>query len=1371
LIMVSQAGFLNANFTNLIFKSFSVQDGLPENTILDIEQDSVGYLWLATENGLSRYDGSNFNNYYFSHEDPFSIPSNFLFDIHVDAHGGIWIGTAGGICKYNPLQDNFRRIGIPASPLKGSTDLYIRSIDEASDGTIYFLLESGFLFRIRSDTVSMVLNLQQGACKFMMIDERDQCWIASKNQIYRYNIGSNLTTQYLINLPSGEKDPEINDMVVTDSILYITGYRSDLIAFNYQSRVVTNCEVLPRDAEPNTTCIHKEGDFILVGTFNHGFVAYDLKSGRLIRYQEDIGNAMSINSNAIIEFFRDRYGNLWLGTADGGLNVAYFNIGFTAYAEDNGNFPKNVTVQAIQKDSYDRLWLGYSSTGIDIYYPGGKKVSSINQIEGLVPNHHLGSVFCFHPDKKGNMWIATYSNGVLKYHMESGKISQYYPGFGDGYSIDGQDIRCINSDAEGNIWIAIHHVGINVKPCDSDRFISLREFDPDIPEVLNQRWIFDIEFDNSGNMWLASTSGAFCYNFETGEYRHYGKDEPDQYKLPDNSIMSITVDSRDDVWLAGFHGINVIKQDLGNISITRDQGLPINKVMAVLEDRNQNIWVSTRYGVSKIVWHSNNDFSIINYNKEHGLHSDIFWANSAFSNGEQIYFGGKKGYTVLHPLQIMKDTVPPKVVLTDMYLFDRKVEIDPGLAGKRGKGFFLEKHLSYCEGLRINARNNSIGIGFSSLKFTSFQNQYKYKLEGFNSEWVSLGDRNTIYFTNLGTGHYVLRIKGANADGTWNNASTDLNITIVPPFLRSRFAIGVYILFILLVFLYLLKLTVEKARMQLVVRHENEVRELRTRFFMNISHELRTPLTLIAVPLKQIVQDFQSKQKTPNLRELSMIYRNVTRIMHIIDQIFDFRRIELNKMEMKVEKANLVDFTESIIDYYDYQIQQKCIRLGTCFEERDLSFYFDPDKMDKIIFNLLSNAIKYTPDNGTIDITVRKSTMSTGRNSLKPCIEWTIKDSGKGIPREKLAGIYDRFPQDGFGREDKRGTGIGLSIVKEFTEMHKGVISIESHAGGNSDEQTYTLVRLLFPIDDEMYSKNQKASQGNVKTLMDEYRLVRSISVESDWEEEAGQPEISKSSEQAYSILVVDDESDMCDLIENALSQFYYVYKANDGKAGLQKAIKYQPDIIISDIVMPEMDGYDFCKIIKSKVETSHIPVLLLTAKTTTDDEIAAYTTGADAFITKPFDINLLKNRVDGLIDNRQKLRRSFLSDFGIKLEKVVPSQMDEKFMKKLIQLINENIAEKDLNVQKITREMGISRSQLYIKVKSVANTSVNLLIRSIRMRRAAMLLASGGMNVSEAAYAVGFDNLPYFSKCFHEEFGQSPSSYASSHKIRQPHS
>ncbi len=1358
-----------ANYKNLIFDNLSILDGLPENIIVDIERDSIGYLWIATENGLSRYDGTSFNNYYYSFENQNSISSNVIFDIFIDSGGIVWVATSNGLCKYNPVLDNFIRY-IPGPAFsEGTPQNAVRSIAETSGAEIYFILETGQLMSIESDTLKLKLNLQQEACKFMMIDRNDQCWITTRNSIFRYNIRNNLTSQYTIKFPEHLKDPEINDMIILDTIMYITGYRTDLLKYNYLSDELTYCSVLPEDAEPNTTCLMLDGESLFIGSSSHGFSVLNLETSQITTYKEDNRNVKSLSSNAIMDIFKDSQGNLWIGSADAGLDVAYFNRGFTGYSFSYNNFTKNVTVQAIQKDRQNRLWLGYGSSGFEIFDQDYRPVKSVSKIQGLLPSELIGAIFCFFLDRENNMWIGTYSNGVIKYHVDSEMITQYFPTLkGDNY-IEGADIRCIKEDPHGNLWIAIHNVGISVKPKNSSSFIPLTEFDRDIPAILNDRWIFDIAFDDLGNLWLAGSRGAYYYDYGSREYRHFTREGSGMYQLADNTIVSICIDSGNNVWLAGYRGINVIRSNAENISITEEDGLPINKVQAMLEDRNQHVWVSSKYGISEIDLLPDNSYTITNFTTDHGLNTNDFGVNSAYSDGEHFYFGGKTGYTVFNPLEVVKDNLPPHLEFTDLYVFDQKVEIREKGPDRKDNSFYLDKRLSYCDRLKISARYNSIGIGFTSLNFTNFSNHYQYKLEGFNDKWVSLDDRNIVYFTNLRRGDYILKIRSGNVAGKWEDSTADLAITIVPPFWKSWFAVTLYILVILIVLLYLFKLSFEKEKIQLLFRQENEIRELRTRFFMNISHELKTPLTLVSVPLKKIINEYQEQHKHPDFKDISMIYRNVDRLMRLINQLFDFRRIELNKVEMKVEKANIVAFTEAIIDYFDYQLQQKGITLTTRFPDRRIEFYFDPDKMDKIIFNLLSNAIKHTPVNGQITFSIHRSVMDTSEKKEQPCVVWSISDTGKGIPEERLYQIFDRFSQGAANLDsDKGGTGIGLSIVKEYTELHHGSIQIESHFDKEADKDTFTRVTLNFPMDEALYSENEKTSDDRSGKLIHDYKIVNQhhpLSAPDLTEELQQGPDCDQT---AYTVLVIDDEPDVCLLLANELSDAYQVIQADNGRSGLIKALKYLPDIIISDIMMPEMDGYELCRAIKSRVETSHIPVLLLTAKSSNDDIIEAYHTGADEYISKPFDMPLLRSRVETLIVNRLRLKNSFLSLYGIKLEKVVPTRTDEKFMRKLIQLINENMGERDLNVDMITREMGISRSHLYMKIKTIANTSVNLFIRSIRMQRAAQLLASGGMNISEVAYEVGFNNLPYFSKCFHEEFGESPSKYASTHQTRQ---
>ncbi|MGC9344600.1 MAG: hybrid sensor histidine kinase/response regulator transcription factor, partial [Bacteroidales bacterium] len=489
---------------------------------------------------------------------------------------------------------------------------------------------------------------------------------------------------------------------------------------------------------------------------------------------------------------------------------------------------------------------------------------------------------------------------------------------------------------------------------------------------------------------------------------------------------------------------------------------------------------------------------------------------------------------------------------------------------------------------------------------------------------------------------------------------------------------------------------------------------------------------------------------------------NVDRLIRIMNQIFDFRKIELDKLDIRVSKSGIVGFTKGMLEFFDYQIKQKYIHISTDFPDEEIEFYFDRDKMDQIIFNLLSNAIKNCPDHGEITLEIRKSVISNRKNDAIPILQWIIKDNGPGIPEEKISNLFDRFSYTDSSVNSQGGTGIGLSIVQEFMKLHHGSVSIKSKARKDGYENSWTMVSLEFPLRDELYTDDQKTVDDTENKLTtSEYKpevLSDSVSFTGNYHSD----ENFSLSENAYTALVIDDDKDICRLLKTELSVNYRVYAACNGMEGIQMAEKYMPDIIISDIMMPEIDGFELCKTLKTKVETSHIPIILLTGKSADEDEIKGYSTGADAFISKPFDLEKLLNRIDTLITSRLQLKRSFLSSYGIELKKVVPSNTDEKFIQKFLKIINDNISDHSLNVDKITREIGMSRSMLYKKLNSITNTSVNIFIRKIRLQRATELLTKGEMSITEVAYAVGFDSLPYFSKCFQEEFGVSPSKYNS---------
>jgi signal transduction histidine kinase/ligand-binding sensor domain-containing protein/DNA-binding response OmpR family regulator len=1326
---------------------------------MHVVQDSIGYIWIGTESGLSKYDGVSFVNYVSEKDNSASLPNNVINALFVDSQGALWVATNNGLSKYNPVQDNFKNFIPNAELLSDDPHNIIKSIDEDNQGNIHFLAESGRIFRIKEDQIEMQLNVQQ-PCKYMMIDDSNNCWISSRGDLFEFDINDNLTRQYKLKYPSTVKEREVNCIVKADSLLFIASYKSDLMEFNYQSGEFVYYDFV--EGIGHTNYLMKEEDALYIGT-SQGLKILNLQNGETHNFQEDVMNVKSLSTNAVEFIYRDNQQNLWVGT-NNGLNVSYRNKGFVGYAYNYNNFQRNSDVNAICIDELNRLWLGYTEGGIELKDGNNNTIKIFDKVPGLLPASKLWEVFCFYEDGNKDIWIGTYLNGLLKYDLEQQRFIQFYPDNKKNF-IPGADVRSVTEDHSGNIWIAIHGKGIYVQKKNEAHFEPVHNYFPEMPQIVNQKWIFHLNFDSSGNLWVSSNNGCLFYNFSTHKFRHFNDGYDNKYSISDNYVTQTFFDAERGIWVGTRTGLNFMHREGENIiTIGRKDGLPNEYIQAINEDSNGNIWVSTSNGIAKIKRMPGKRFQITKYDKSQGLHSNSFKKNSTFrSDNGRIYFGGFRGYTFFDPENIRKDTTPPKVVFTDFYVFNKKVKVCSEKLQEKTE-LCLEKSINHIDVIRVKEKNNLIGFGFSALNFINpDKNNYKYKLEGFDKQWLEIGNRNTVYYTNLKPGEYTFKVLAANGDGVWSENSASVGLKILPPFWKTSYAFILYLLAIVGIVLYFNKLSVEKEKILMEVKQHDKIKELRTRFFMNVSHELKTPLTLISIPLKKIVNNYKTDGKPPTMHEMGLIYRNVNRLMRIMNQIFDFRKIELNKVNIERSRSNIIEFTDSVLEYFDYQFNAKNISLKTNYQSRDITFYFDPDKMDKILYNLISNALKYTPEHGRINISVKENKDDNGRN-----IHWIIEDNGKGIQKARLATIFDRFSyEENSEITAQGGTGIGLSIVKEFVELHQGTINIESEFNESGDNQSFTKVVLTFPDYNESLPADEIVdSADSAQTIINNNKIVSSLfkmpEQKSDMPLTDSLPGIDSS---AYKLLIIDDDKDICNLLKSELSVYYQIYTANDGDEGFLMAKKILPDLIISDIMMPGKDGYEVCKLLKRAIETSHIPVILLTAKSADEDEINAYSTGADAFISKPFNLQKLLSRVESLISNRTKLKNMFLNSYGIELKKVVPTRTDEKFIQKLLHIIHENLSDPNLNVEKITREIGISRAQLYKKVNSVANTSVNLFIRSVRLKKAGHLLAGGDMNITEVAYAVGFDNLPYFSKCFQEEYGVSPSKYAQTHR------
>ena len=1342
----------------LLFNRFCIQDGLIGNNIVDIVQDTTGFIWVATEVGLSRYDGRNFQNYHHIPDDNSSLSNDFLYSLFISKKGDLWISTREGVSRYVPEYDCFKRY-IPNQRLQTYNPMNIvRSVAESSDGTIYFLVEGGYLYSISNGEIKTVLNLQTDFTKFMIIDEEDICWISAGKTIYQFDISSNLTRQYELKIENHIKEFEITQIIRSGNNLLISAYNSDIIEFNFREG---NHRYLGfSDDFSHGLSMLLENEHLFAAT-SDGLKIMNLRTGKTDQYIHEIHNIYSLSSKDLRKVYRDNQGNIWVGTKKG-LNVSYTGKGFTGYSLSYNNFPENLNIASIHIDREERIWLGHDA-GLQVRDKDFNSLWPIKSVEPILPIDYIGETFRFFEDSQGYLWIGTYINGLLKYNPSTQMLEQYYPGKPKKH-IAGDDVRTVMEDHDGNLWIAIHGHGIFVMEKGSDTFISLTDYIPGIPEIIDNKWVFDILFDQNGDLWLASSSGAIYYDFENETHEIIGTEITDSLVLSNVFINTLFLDDKSNIWIGTLNGLNILSSDHSSLKVYNiENGLPNTDIRAINQDSDGIMWVASRNGISRMDPLGNLEFMITNYDMSHGLSTNDFNIKSIFYTPDGImYFGGIFGFTRFEPHKVKIDLLPPRVVLTNFYLFDRRVAVSGTNNTKHNDQFSLEKSLLFSRRIVLSESLNMFGFEFAALTIANSQrNQYRYKLEGFDNEWRHIGNRNMVYFTNLKPGNYKLLVMGSNSDGTWSEIPAQIELLVKPLFWKSKYAVAFYFALMLLISLFLIHISVRRRQILLEVEHQKKLRDLRTQFFMNVSHELKTPLTLISIPLAKIMKQYHEKHTPPSIHDISIISRNVNRLMRIVEQIFDFRKVELNKVDLAVTKNPIINFTQNIITYFEYQISQKHLTLQTHFPEEEIEFYFDTDKMEKIIYNLVSNSVKFTPATGG-KITIEIQTIQKSSENNKRYLKWIIQDNGKGICKENLDKVFDRYSHLG---EDKTnnygGTGIGLSIVKAFVELHHGNMLIESNSKKDGYQKSYTRIMLEFPMDDTWF-KEWLNEEEQKELQIDEPGWVKvdALTYDTGYEHQPNNQQMGEDSKPT--ILLIDDDKDLCSLMCRELSEKYKIYIAHDGQEALGKAEKHLPDLVISDVMMTGMDGYELCNKLKTNLETSHIPIILLTAKSIEEDEGQSYQTGADAFITKPFNLDNLILRIDTLIINRVNLKNAFLSAYGIELNKVVPTRTDEKFIQTLLQIINNHISDHDLNVDKISPEIGMSRSQLYKKINAVANTSVNLFIRKVRLKKAAELLLESNMNVTEVAYKVGFDNLSYFSTCFQAEFGMSPTKFAS---------
>lgn len=1332
------AQFSENNFNNLKFKHYTTTQGLSQGSVIDIHQDKTGYLWFGTREGLNKFDGTKFKTFRYNSEESSSLSDSWVTCIYQDSKENLWVGTKKGLNQYNPELENFSAAekwtdrtelnkleiwGITQyrdSLLLISTSSGIAKINLFNKKTTFLLSSNKNSNSISNDRTRSIFNAENGSI-----------WICTIENIEKFDIEKNIWSHY--NYPKGatqNNNRTSSPKIFKDSQGNVwCGYENGLAKLNEQKNIFEDYRingVNPITNEVRAFCEDKFNN-LWIGTYK-GLRILNHSEKTIKTIVHDENNPTSLSQNSIYKILKDRKGDLWIGTWAGGIN--YFDYSYDIFKHIPAGPVKSMlnykVISSIIETKENNLWIGTEggglnyldkTTGVFTYYTNKKndKTSiSSNNIKSMIQDH------------SGNLWIGTHDGGLN--FLDTSKSKFYFEHFDrpqkNGITVADKRILAILEDSNHNIWIGTLTNGLLHYDTKRKEFIKLNYSLKSINAIYQS--------DNPEILFITGSQGLEKININTKVISKI----PIDYSNDSNTTVNCVYQHDDQtIWIGtegdGLFSYNIKTKQTKKYGIK--QGLLNEVIYGILSDSENNLWFSTNSGISRLNLESE---EVKNFDESDGLQGSEFnyGAFSKAKNG-MLYFGGTNGLNYFDPSKISENKYVPTVDIYKMRVSNKPYKI-------------LTKQTSIID---LNYNQNDFSFEFTALNFSQAnKNQFAYKLEGFDNDWNYIGNNKTATYTNIDQGEYTFRVKASNNDNHWNDIGDAIVIQIQPAPWKTTWAYLCYLLFISILSYatYALIKVRNKEKNELKKEKINrerleEVNQMKLKLFTNISHDFRTPLTLIIGPLQRMIEnnmgnDFVQKQHIT-------MQRNANMLLQLITQLLDFRKSESGKLELHASKSNIVTFTEEIKLAFEDLAKVKNITYNFTSEKKEIDLWFDKIKMKKILFNLLSNAFKYTQDDSEIKIHIES-------NNSEVII--SITNFGEEIPKKNIKYVFDRYyrsDQDEF----KSGSGIGLALTKSLVDLHKGTISV------TSSQKEGTTFRAKFLLEDHHIKSSEKLiSPKNSGSIYEDQPESQSHS-----------PEAVSSIDNSISIdenkatlLVVEDNSDVRNFIKEIFENKYNIYTAENGNSAITIANNKEIDLIISDIMMPVMDGLELCKQIKSNITTSHIPIILLTAKTDAAHQKDGYQFGADAYITKPFDASILEVRVDNLLNTRTNLISKFKKDIILTPKELTVTSADELFLEKAIKIIEENITDPEFNVHVFTKQMSMSRSVLYRKFKALTNQSITEFIRTIKLKKAGQLIANTKMHISEIAYEVGFSDLKYFRKCFKAQFNELPSNYRNMH-------
>jgi len=1325
---------------------------------------------------LCRYDGYNFKVYKPNPNDSLSLSHNIIQTVFEDENHNLWIGTAEGLNKFVRDRETFIKYLHDPDDEKSISHNSISTICEDSLGNIWIGTMGGGLncYCKASDTFQRFLHdkndehsLVHNNIRILHCDHKNRLWIGTdggglnlflpeSRKFFRYQHSSQDKNSLSHNV--------IMDIVEDDfGNLWIGTWGGGLNRLNPETGKFThfkkNIDFVHRiSSNILTSLIIDRNNILWIGTWTGGISRLKLdddieilpESTVFEKYMYDRNDALSISTNIIWSVFEDRSGIIWIGTEGGGLCKVIPNSKQFLHIKSHPNDPNSLTsnnISILYNDSFGRIWAGTKRQGITIvdYHHG--RFSHLRNNEKEQNSIASNNILAISEAPKGIFWIGTDGNGLDKYNEKTGEITHYINDPLVSTSLSNNYIHFLFADKNDDLWIGSWGGGLSKYNSQTDDF---QHFPVD---SLNpaRNIVTHIYQDRQGLIWLcAYGTGLVKFNLVNYKMKFFRSTRFSKNTVNSDIIHDIHEDRDGNLWIATTSGgLNYFnKKNKSFEFITREDGLNSDVIFGILEDNHHNLWLTTIRGITKFN-PINKTFK--NFTQSDGLQHDIFNPNSAIKlNSGEMAVGGINGLTIFHPDSIQKNEIPPPVVITDFRIFNVSEPLHR--FQDQSKPGMIE--LSY--------KLNVFSFEFAALDFTNpMANKYAYKMEGFDQDWIYTdASRRFATYTNLRGGNYVFRVKGSNSDGVWNDTGTSLHIKIAPPFWKTRWALTIYILIVIITLILMRQIILARERFRAQVQIErmeaqktHELDQLKLKFFTGVSHEFRTPLMLIIGPMEKMLRSAKSVNEKKRQLYNQLVLRNAKRLLRLVNQLMDARKLDTGSMHLNLKSKDIIHSIRAIYSSFEYQAEQRHIDFQLETDISGLVMDFDQDKIEKIMFNLLSNAFKFVPDAGKIQVSVELNSITSDENngeSNQKCLLIIVEDNGVGISPEHREQIFNYFFQvENANSVEHSGTGIGLSITKEFVELHGGCIEVDSDVGKG------TRFRISLPIKQKKYAENHSSLTAfhlDDDSFLDDHDFQVA--------EEKSKEMIKK---EKPLILIVEDNPELKMYLRYELNQLYEIKAAENGLIGISVATEHIPDLIICDIMMPVVDGIEFCARCKAEEKTSHIPIILLTARTAEEIQLKGLQSGADEYITKPFNIELLKIRIDNLLENRKKLKQLYRREIFLQPQNVSLSSVDEKFIHKVTSILEEHIDNPTLHVDYLSSLVGLSRTQFYRKCQGLIGQTPNEFIINFRLNRAVQLL-NAGHTATEAAFKVGFRDPSYFSKCFRKHFGMSPSRYTDKH-------